>query len=805
MWPGVWLVLASRRGTKELLSGHRRPWWLWFLSGGFAAAVALILLPQGAKPITCSLLEVGTVAALAAGLRLNRPPQRLTWILVLAAVAAVSATKLVWRIFGPHLPPFTGVADWLYLGVFLLLAVALGLLPLRARHRTRLADMTEVGIMACTIVVLAWSGVIDPFVDRLDLDPFVAVTASLLPLLGLLMVTTTARRVLTAGTRTVSGVLTVVAVTALLAGDTADMAMRPRTGQSYGGGPSVLAWEIATLLLATAVLHPSAATDEPKGAAADPADRMAAARPTRGMVARGYLLLILVSPTATAISLLRELESTEALRAIDVAVPLAATTVTAILLVFRLTAFARMAEQRTATLDARTGELETALAEQTALREELSHQASHDPLTGRPNRRKLIEEVDRALTDGEQGTLLLLDLDGFKDVNERYGHGVGDQLLMAIADRIHEIVPAPHTLARLGGDEFVVLLRGTSDEESAGYAEAILAALRRSFRVSPYQLHTAASIGLRRLDPEESAALVLSDADLALYAAKAAGRDQFVCYEPPLRTRHLAQARMVDRLRGALDREELTVYYQPVVDLADQSWVRVEALARWEPEGEVSISPDQFIPVAEDSGLIIALGTWVLRRACQDAVVWHRRHGTRLAVNVSVHQLREANFADVVRAALAESGLPASALSLELTESVLVGAGTQRTQAIAHLAALRAEGVQVAIDDFGTGYSSLSYLRTLPIDAVKIDRAFVPCERPDDARQVALVRAIVELARSLGLSTVVEGVETASQADVLHRLGCDLGQGYHYSRPVPAPVISARLAPVQVSQTGSPS
>ena len=788
--------------------------------------MVLSQLPITVAQLACTVLEMSTVVALGVGIRINRPPQRLTWLLVLVSVATVSATNLVWRV-GPllavDLPPFQLVAGWLYLGVYLLLAVALGILPLRARQRTRLADMTEAGILACTIVVLAWSGVIDPFIDRLDLDPVLAVTASLLPLLGLLMVTTTARRVLTASTRTTSGVLTVVAVTALFAGDTAGMVARLHTGATYGPTASLLAWVVATLLLATAALHPSAADDETvpttatltKPIAAD--DETAPAKPTavgggagtgvrpnRGVIARGYVLLILVSPTATAISLLRHSQSAEELHFMDVAVPLVATTVTAILLVFRLTAFARMAEQRATTLDARTAALESALAEQTTLREELSHQASHDPLTGLPNRTRFSEWVDRALVGGEPGTLLLFDLDGFKDVNDRYGHEVGDELLVAITARIQRIVP-PHTLARLGGDEFAVLLEGVTHEQSTAYAEAILAALRLPFPVRPYQLYTTASLGLRQLDPEASTARTLGDTDLALYAAKAAGRDQLICYDPQLRIRHLAQARMVDRLRTAIEQDELTVYYQPVVDLVDNRWVTVEALARWEPDGEVAVSPDQFIPVAEDSGLIVALGAWILRHACRDAAVWHRKHGTRLAVNVSVHQLREANFTVVVQDALAESGLPPHALSLEITESVLVGAGTQRTRAIAHLTELREAGVQVAIDDFGTGYSSLSYLRTLPIDAVKIDRAFVPGEHTDDDQQVALVRAIVELARSLGLGTVVEGVETASQATVLQRLGCDLGQGYHYSRPVSAAGISAGLTPLNQSAGLTPA
>ncbi|MFI5958702.1 putative bifunctional diguanylate cyclase/phosphodiesterase [Cryptosporangium sp. NPDC051539] len=760
--------------------------WRWFLLGGLGFIAAANLAPTDAQPLLCSLAELGTIAGLAIGIRVNRPVQRLSWLIVLAAIGLLAATKLVQRVdvvAGLHAPLPGSAVDYLYLAVYLLLTAALGVLPLYGRQRTKLTNATEFGILACTIVVLAWSGVIDPVLDAFAVDGVVAVTASLLPMLGLLMVTTTARQVVTARIRTPSGVLAVLGLISLCAGDTIAMAARLHTGSTLGAAPSMLGWLVGTLLLATAALHPSAAVD--------PAP---AERPNRRVIANGYVLLILVGPIATAISLLREFHQPSQITAVDVVVPLTATTVTAVLLVARLTAFAQVAEQRATTLDARTEALETALGEQLTLRRELSRQATHDPLTGLPNRTLLGESIDDALSNDEPGTLLLFDLDGFKDVNDRYGHEVGDELLVALSERVREVVAPPHLLARLGGDEFAVLLQDDDHDICVRYAEAILAAVRRPFRVCPYQLYTAASLGLRPLEAEVGTARLLGDADLALYAAKEAGRDQLVCYDSQLRTRHLAQARMVDRLREALDQDQFSVYYQPVVDLQDGRWVGVEALARWEGESG-SVSPDQFIPAAEDSGQIVALGTWVLRQACRDAAAWHRDHGTRVAVNVSVHQLREANFTAVVHSALADSGLPPSALTLEITESVLLGSGMPRSRAVMHLAELRKAGVRVAIDDFGTGFSSLAYLQDLPLDTIKIDRAFVPCAEPGDARQFALVRTIVQLARGFRLGTVAEGIETSWQARVLRLLGCQLGQGYYYGKPIPADVMSAELAP----------
>jgi EAL domain-containing protein (putative c-di-GMP-specific phosphodiesterase class I) len=258
----------------------------------------------------------------------------------------------------------------------------------------------------------------------------------------------------------------------------------------------------------------------------------------------------------------------------------------------------------------------------------------------------------------------------------------------------------------------------------------------------------------------------------------------------------------VERLRAALNAEELVVFYQPMVRLADNRFQAVEALVRWCPPGTAMVPPDRFIPAAEDSGLIVPLGEWVLRQSCRDAAGWHRRHGTLLSVNVSPRQLREADFVDVVRRALTDADLPPQALVLEITEGVLVGSGAQAEQANSHLSLLRRDGVRVAVDDFGTGYSSLAYLRDLPIDFVKIDKSFMPTGTPDTAHLTTLVRAIVDLAAGLGLGTVAEGVETAEQARLLRGLGCERAQGFYFARPAPAAEVTATLAGTVAVTTG---
>ncbi|MCO8270443.1 bifunctional diguanylate cyclase/phosphodiesterase [Actinoplanes sp. TRM 88003] len=424
----------------------------------------------------------------------------------------------------------------------------------------------------------------------------------------------------------------------------------------------------------------------------------------------------------------------------------------------------------------------------------MRHQALHDSLTGLPHRSLLEEQLALVSAAGEsRGALMLLDLDGFKDVNDRLGHTIGDQLLVTVADRLRRLLGPGETLARPGGDEFAMLLPAAGAAEVKARADAVLATLRRPVEVTGHTLHVTGSIGVRRLEARAGADELLSDADLALYAAKAAGKDRYELFDPRLRREQAERIRMVERLRAALDADEFTVHYQPIVALRSGVSIGFEALVRWTPPEQAPVGPDQFIPAAEDSGLIVGLGEWVLRRACAEAAPWHRRYGTTIAVNVSPRQLAEPSFAAVVRQALADSGLPPNALTIEITEGVLVRSGAQTELTLAHLSELRADGVRVAIDDFGTGYSSLAYLRDLPIDILKIDKSFMP-DDPTDAQQAALVRAVVDLARSLGLTTVAEGVETAHHAELLRTLGCDRGQGWLFGRPGPAPAAAIRLA-----------
>jgi diguanylate cyclase (GGDEF)-like protein/PAS domain S-box-containing protein len=434
------------------------------------------------------------------------------------------------------------------------------------------------------------------------------------------------------------------------------------------------------------------------------------------------------------------------------------------------------------------------------LEAELTRQANHDALTGLANRSLFRHRVEEALREQlhrpEPVAVLFLDLDGFKAVNDAEGHAVGDQLLGQVAGRLEHCVRPGDTVARLGGDEFAVLLEGSDAESAAVWvAERITSTLAEPFLLDGRELHVGVSTGIAVTENgAETSELLLRNADLAMYKAKLTKDANFVRFEPAMRDALTSRLAVEEDLRQALGRYELVLNYQPTVELATGRIVGVEALLRWyHPERGV-VQPDEFISLAEDSGLIVAIGEWALTECAVQGARWQSwaPEGERfsVAVNLSARQLRPA-LLEAVGSALRDSGLPASALVLEMTESMLF----ERTDDVVDLMrALKGLGVKLAIDDFGTGYSSLSYLHRFPVDVLKIDRSFVESVAAETSAHAELVRTIVGLGQALRMATVAEGVETAEQATVLHSMGCDLGQGFLFSRPMPAAGIDELLA-----------
>ncbi len=456
--------------------------------------------------------------------------------------------------------------------------------------------------------------------------------------------------------------------------------------------------------------------------------------------------------------------------------------------------------QRTARLAEANAQLQGEIAERQVLEEQLTHQAFHDPLTGLPNRNLFLDRLDLALErpgrrEGEVA-VLFMDLDDFKVVNDSLGHEVGDQMLLAVTERLENSMLGDATLARFGGDEFTVLLEDVaSPSDAARVAERIEEALRAPFVLRGRERFVTTSVGISFSGQGgKRPGDLLRNADLAMYQAKAKGKNRHAVFEPGMEQRALERLELESDLQRALERGEFRLHYQPKVSLRSGEIVAMEALVRWEHPAWGLVSPAQFVPVAEEIDLIVPIGRWVLKEACRQACRWHDRFQGRpplkVCVNLSAKQFQHYALVKEVETALRESGLEPDALDLEITESVVM---KDAPATLATLQELKVLGVNLAIDDFGTGYSSLSYLKRFPVDFLKVDRSIIQ-SLGEGPRNEAILSAVVTLAHAMDKRVIAEGVETEEQLAHLREIGYDFAQGYYFAKPLPSEAAGALLA-----------
>ena len=429
------------------------------------------------------------------------------------------------------------------------------------------------------------------------------------------------------------------------------------------------------------------------------------------------------------------------------------------------------------------------ISERKRLETKVQYQATHDALTGLANRTLLHDRLNHAIAQATRADreiwVIFVDLDRFKMVNDSLGHKAGDAFLLAVSERLQAIVREADTVARLGGDEFVLILPEVGDHKmSAGTLQRVMQTISRPIPVEEKEFSLSCSIGVAVFPNDgETAELLIERADMAMYRAKETGRDNFQFFTAELNERLIERMRIEEALRDAVERQEFELYYQPQVDLASGRVIGAEALIRWRHPEMGLIQPARFIPLAEETGLIVPIGLWVMRTACEQIMTWERAglRGLRISVNLSARQFAQPDLVQSIADALHNSGLAPGRLEIELTEGLVM---TDVENAIDTLHELKNLGVQLSIDDFGTGYSSLSYLKRFPIDVLKIDQSFVR-DITGSSDEATIVHTIISMAHNLHLRVIAEGVETEAQLAYLRKHECDEMQGFHFSRPLP--------------------
>jgi diguanylate cyclase (GGDEF)-like protein len=738
--------------------------WRAYACFGVLACVVYPFLPEPYLSVLFLSASITAVIALLVGVHVHRPTMRLPWYLLAGAtVAFLSGDALYsWYDVRDVHAPFPGLTDVFYLAGYPLLMGAVGIVVHRSGIREGAAWL-DAGIWTGGAVVAAWLPLLSPYVHDHTLTNGQRATALGYPCLDLLVLLLVVHQISSRGRRSTPHSLLVVALLGLLVADVVYGVMS-LNGTYVSGQLSDIGWIISYVAMGTAALHPAMGElTESAGTV-----HVATQRRTVG----------LSIPALAPAALLVVLISSGRLHGDRAGAMLVAGTAAGIFLLSALRHRGLIAMLRR-----RESVLEATLAEREQLAEELRSRATRCSLTGLVNRTGFLELVTGALESSEPLAIGLLDLDDFKGVNDTLGHEAGDRLLVEVASRLLGAVGPRDLVGRLGGDEFAVLLRGDVHDTASRLVQVLGAPLL----VDGQELRVEASLGVVERTDQSSLSDLLRRADVAMYAAKAGGGNRWIGYRPEMSASLLRRLDLRTQLVMALEREEIVPWFQPIVELTTGRLVGFEALARWIRPGRPVDGPSEWIGLAEQTGLVVPIDFAVLESSLRQLACWrsraHDAQRLHLAVNASGRTLQEPGTAARVLALLARTGVPADCLVLEVTEGVLL-----EDEAVGRrLQHLRAEGVRIALDDFGTGWSSLSYLSRFPVDVLKLDRSFTATLHRGRGGE-AVPAAVVQLARALDLQVVAEGIETQDQAELLHRLGAQSGQGYLFGRPEPAEV-----------------
>jgi diguanylate cyclase (GGDEF)-like protein len=747
----------------------------WFLLAGAVASVAYVLVPDGiVRAAVFDGMGLASVVALFVGIERHQPLRLAAWRLVAAGAGLMMAGDLVWDVYelGFHLDPSPSPADVLYLLAYPAMIAGSVLLGRSRRPDVARSATLDGAIAGLGAAILGWHALVVPRLTEVGLTALERIVSSAYPILDLVLIAVVVRMIALLRVRSASSWWLLTGFVSLLVSDL--IFAQLQASNAYLSADWLdLGWLASYIALGVAALHPSM-----KGLG-----EAAVARSSR----LGLGGLLLVAPSLAAGQVVLMLDRLSERDAFDAVVLTAASFVVDALVILRIASAIRGHQRAEA---------------------ELQDRAVHDPLTGLANRTlardRFEQAVGRSRRAGGSVALHLVDLDRFKVVVEELGTGAADRLLVDVARRLQGVLRETDTLAKLEADQFLVLSEHPDATEGPRVlADRLLAALAAPFGGDGGELFVRASIGVRTTGGFHPFEVVAGDAEAAMSRAKDRGRNRYEVFDASMRTNGGSKLALETSLRRAIERGELRQVYQPIVDLPTGRVVKLEALVRWEHPERGLLPPSEFVPLAEETGLIVDMDAWGLRQACSQVQVWRDRlgadDGLRVSVNLSAQHLRDADLAVDLRTAFSLSGASPACLTLEITETTLM---SDVEASIGSLAGIKALGVEVAVDDFGTGYSSLSYLQRLPVDVLKIDRSFVQ-GLGEGARDRSIVAATVALAHALDLRVVAEGVETQTQLEVLRELGCDMVQGYLFAKPLPADealgfVLGRRVAPALV-------